>query len=437
MERFLSPGFKVQPKVEAKPKGRPKVKAAEGALDLGEKRARVCGSKKVVVDEQRMREMERRLELLETVHSQAAASYDKLQKVLSLHEQAEEENKQLRELLKKRRSGTTFETPDRKPSGGLPSPDGAEIPCEGPGRSEASGRHFGILGNCEAALRGGELGREFGNCEAALRGGALGNCEVSKKGGQLSPEMLEKCRQAGREAGMRGKEWGTWGGRPKEECEPGQASQMAQKGLVRPQKWEPQVGHQMQAVKYIRQQLRKRRLGKFTQEEGAQEEWEEPEATDVQEEVWAQIREDGFGGKNVKSRDLKRIWIRRHTIAQNVDLLELGISGGVFKRNRRTEGKMRQGCSGSGQRCAVAVSRPEGGEEGGKAGREVVTRRRASALKPIFDEIKITFEKWRMGGQYVDSEDVQKLRKHGNPTTKPKPYNPKTLKPYSPKTLKP
>ena len=102
MERFLSPGFKVKPKVEAKPKGRPKVKAAEGALDLGEKRPRVCASNKVVLEEQRMREMERRLELLETVHSQAAASDDKLQKVLSLHEQAEEENKQLRELLKKK-----------------------------------------------------------------------------------------------------------------------------------------------------------------------------------------------------------------------------------------------------------------------------------------------------------------------------------------------
>ena len=205
MERVLSPGFKVRPKVEAptpKPKGRPKAKAAEGALDLGEKRARVCGSKKVVVDEQRMREMERRLELLEAVHSQAASSDDKVQKVLSLHEEAEEENKQLRGLLLKRRSGGSFETPDRKPSGGLPSPDGAEIPCEGPGRCEASGRHFGILGG------------ELGNCEAALRGGALGNCEAAKKGGQLSPEKLELCRQAGRDGGVKGNSWGIVGGRP-------------------------------------------------------------------------------------------------------------------------------------------------------------------------------------------------------------------------------
>ena len=101
MDRFLSPGAKVRPKEEPTPKarGRPKIKAAEGALDLGEQRPRVCASNKVVLEEQRMREMERRLELLETVHSQAAASDEKVQIVLSLHEQAEAENKQLRELL--------------------------------------------------------------------------------------------------------------------------------------------------------------------------------------------------------------------------------------------------------------------------------------------------------------------------------------------------
>ena len=168
---------------------------------------------------------------------------------------------------------------------------------------------------------GGETGGSAGNCEAALRGGGEGNCERSKTGGQLSTEMLEKCRQVGRENGMRGKEWGSHGGRPKEECEPGSASQGVHKGMVRPQKWEPQVGHQLQAVKYIREQLRTRRLGKFTQEEGAQEEWEEPEATDVEEEVWTQIREEGFGGKKLKNRDLRRIWIRRDAIAKAVELL--------------------------------------------------------------------------------------------------------------------
>ena len=95
MERFLRQGFKVRPKVKAKPKGRPKVKAAEGALDLGEKRLRSCASKNGVIDEQRMREMERRLELLETVASQATSSDEKVQAALSLHAEAEEENKQL------------------------------------------------------------------------------------------------------------------------------------------------------------------------------------------------------------------------------------------------------------------------------------------------------------------------------------------------------
>ena len=57
------------------------------------------------------------------------------------------------------------------------------------------------------------------------------------------------------------------GGRPKQESEPGSAPMMAQKGLVRPERFEPRVGHQLRAVKYIREQLRTRRLGKFTQEE--------------------------------------------------------------------------------------------------------------------------------------------------------------------------
>ena len=119
---------------------------------MGQKRMRSCASKKAIIDEQRWKEMERRLELLETLHAQGDFSDEKVQKVLSLHEEAEEENKQLRGLLLKRRSGGSFETPDRKPSGGLPSPEGDEIPLEGPGRCEAAGKHFGILGSCEAAM---------------------------------------------------------------------------------------------------------------------------------------------------------------------------------------------------------------------------------------------------------------------------------------------
>ena len=50
----------------------------------------------------------------------------------------------------------------------------------------------------------------------------------------------------------------------------------------------------------------------------------------------------------------------------------------------------------------------EAGEQGGeeKKGTLKVVRKRASALKSIFDEIKITFEQWRMGGQYGDTEDL-------------------------------
>ena len=58
-----------------------------------------------------------------------------------------------------------------------------------------------------------------------------------------------------------------------------------------------------------------------------------------------------------------------------------------------------------------ALAAQEGGEEGceEKGGTVVVERRgRTTALKPILDEIKITLEKWRMGGQYVDGEDCYK-----------------------------
>ena len=46
----------------------------------------------------------------------------------------------------------------------------------------------------------------MGDCEAVRRGG--------KEGGQLSPEVLEKCRKAGREGGMRGRSGAVWEGGP-------------------------------------------------------------------------------------------------------------------------------------------------------------------------------------------------------------------------------
>ena len=220
-------------------------------------------------------------------------------------------------------------------------------------------------------------------------------------------------RQGGWDAG---KEWGTVGGRPRNECEIGSAPALAQKGLVGPDKWEPQVGHQLHAVRYIREQLRTMRLGEFTKEEGAEEEWEEPEVNDVEEQMWTEIRKKGFCGSKVRNRDLRRIWCRRDSITKHVELLELGKAGGVHHKRKRTTGAMRQACLGGGQRCVVetvseALSAHEGGEEQGeeKGGTvQVLRRARVTALKPIFDEINITFGKWRMGGQYVGGEEFYK-----------------------------
>ena len=82
------------------------------------------------------------------------------------------------------------------------------------------------------------------------------------------------------------------GGRPRGECEIGSAPRYVQKGVMRPQKWEPQVGHQLQAVRYIREQLRTRRVGKFTENAKHEEIWEEPDASDVEDDVWTDIREE-------------------------------------------------------------------------------------------------------------------------------------------------
>ena len=91
------------------------------------------------------------------------------------------------------------------------------------------------------------------------------------------------------------------------------------------------------AVRYIRQALRIRRLGKFTKKENdKEEEWEEPHEDDVPDEVWVQISDGGFGGF-VKMRDLRWSWSRRAKLAEQVELLELGKAGGVSHKRKRDE----------------------------------------------------------------------------------------------------
>ena len=111
------------------------------------------------------------------------------------------------------------------------------------------------------------------------------------------------------------------------------------------------------------------------EEDSGEEAWEEPEEDAVCEGVWTEIRQEGFAGRRLKNRDLKRVWARRAKIANEVELLELGRAGGALKRKRMTNGAMMRACLGGGQRCVVAVSRPaevheaQGGEEGGNDGR--------------------------------------------------------------------
>ena len=160
----MSPGFSLRPKAEQAEvkRGRPKVQAAEGSLGLGEKRPRSCSSYRKLDDAQRIQELERKVELLALNNAQGSAKDDeRIDKVMRMNAQVEDENKKLREQLFKRKSSFetprnmkngSFETPDRKPSRGEDSPRDTEIPCEGTAR-------FGCLGG-EFGQKGGEFGEK-------------------------------------------------------------------------------------------------------------------------------------------------------------------------------------------------------------------------------------------------------------------------------------
>ena len=67
----------------------------------------MTGSNQKLVDAQLMMEMQRRLELLETMHVEASGTDEKVERLMALHLQAEEDNKKLRKRLRKSRSGSS------------------------------------------------------------------------------------------------------------------------------------------------------------------------------------------------------------------------------------------------------------------------------------------------------------------------------------------
>ena len=212
MLKYLSPGSRVRPAVapvtpRAKPKGRPKNTPTEGGLSLGEKRPRALSSKTSFEAEQERKEMHQRLELLEHVLSQGPVE-ERMEKILRLQAQTLHDNKQLRGLLLRRSSSSSneFETPERPTTRGQRSPGLDEVPMEVCWEKSAAEKAYGMLGDCEEARTGGmlgaKLGGELGNCLSARTGG--------KKGGQHSPEMLEMCRNAGRDGGVEGERAGVF-----------------------------------------------------------------------------------------------------------------------------------------------------------------------------------------------------------------------------------
>ena len=218
MKRFLSLGYQLRPPKPPEPKravGRPKRPAPEGALDLGEKRPRLCASKKALSDEMRIAALERKVEALHVASSQEVSRDERVGKLMQLVEQADEETAELRERMMGRRRSFAGS------SGGLAVERQREL-----GHLGSEFGHFGHLVAVPGAVAA-----------------ATASAEAGCKGGQLSPESVAMCRAAGREGGVRGAEWGKFGGRPPLEAQPG-APLPAQKGVVRPAKFEPKIGHQ-------------------------------------------------------------------------------------------------------------------------------------------------------------------------------------------------
>ena len=61
-------------------------------------------SNQKLAKEQEIKEMQRRLQALEAFHAEASGTDEKVEKMMTLHIQAEEENKKLREELRVRRA---------------------------------------------------------------------------------------------------------------------------------------------------------------------------------------------------------------------------------------------------------------------------------------------------------------------------------------------
>ena len=414
MERFLSPGFKVKPLEEREStqkvrRGRPAKQVPEGALDLGQPKVRKCGSRQNLEAEHKIASLERQVEALKLCQ-QAESKEERIDKMLQMLDESEEQNRALLEHVRIRNR-----LEGRKRYGGELSPEMLEK-CRAAGREAGErgkehgwrGGEFGILGGPHGHLgaESGELGAEFGH-----KGAVQGKC-AGPKGGQLSPEALEKCRAAGRAGGSLGGVYGKHGGRPRknEGLDP-EAPRLAKKGVVGPEKFEPKAGHQLRALKYMREKFFTLKLGKFHDEQNLDlEHWDEPELDAVPENVWTAIRTAGFAGK-VRNRDLRRLWTQRASIRQKVELLELGKAAGIYKRVVRTQGKSRRMCIGAGMRTMVVlepvpkrrrVEHEEGGEEGGEEQEEsveelvAVRKGKQSLLKEVFEQVRSVFERWRL-----------------------------------------
>ena len=97
------------------------------------------------------------------------------------------------------------------------------------------------------------------------------------------------------------------------------------------------------------------------------------------------------------------------------------------KKAVRTKKKTMRNCTGDGVRTMVVLEKPpkrkrvegeqedeqegeegeESGEVEGEQGKQVAVKKgKQSLLKEVFQQVKEEFEKWRLGGLYVDNQDL-------------------------------
>ena len=184
--------------------------------------------------------------------------------------------------------------------------------------------------------------------------------------GQKNPELIAKCREAGRNVSdavlINCRESGKLGGRPRKMVKEGDvpmSSRLAKK--LNPQRTETTAGTVAQYIKHVQNLL----------ERG-------PYLSDEDDRLWKQIREDF---PKTSQRNLKRWWSEKEKWLQKFKDMQTGKDGSA-RKNGEKRGSLHFKTSKRSVRAA-----------GGG---------RRTRMEPLLEELKLWFEKTRSVGGYID-----------------------------------